>query len=227
MRVVITGANRGIGLEFVQQCLARGDEVWAGMRSVVRPSRLAPVERTGVLHVAALDVDNQWSVGKFAEVAGDAPLDLLINNAAVSGQRSNALAEASAEEAISTLGTNAVGPLRVTQALLPVLRAARAKVVHISSNLGSIQQNRDGGSYDYRMSKAALNMLARTMAAELRPEGIVSVLVSPGWVKTEMGGPDAPTSAREAVQAMLRFVDTLTLAESGGFFDASGAPLEF
>jgi len=229
MRVVVTGANRGIGLEFARQCVARGDDVWAGVRS---PTHSPELERSasgqsGELHIVALDVDDIWSVGKFAEQVGEAPLDLLINNAGVSGQRANALAEADAEQAISTLETNAIGPLRVTQALLPVLRAARAKVIHISSNQGSIKENRDGGSYDYRMSKAALNMLARTMAAELKPEGIVSVLVSPGWVQTEMGGPDAPMTPRESVQGMLKLIETLTIDKSGGFFDAYGVPLDF
>jgi len=229
MRVAITGANRGIGLEFARQCLDRGDEVWAGVRA---PERAVELEHLAgpsgsPPHVVALDVNQPASVRAFARALGDAALHLLINNAGVTGLRLNALALAEADDVLHTLAVNAVGPLRVTQALLPALRVGKAKVIHVSSALGSISDNRDGGSYGYRMSKAALNMLARTMAAELRREQIVTALLSPGWVQTGMGGPDAPTPVDASVRGMLRVIDSLTLAKSGGFFDTRGDRLRF
>jgi len=113
--------------------------------------------------------------------------------------------------------------LRVTSALLPLLRRSRgAKIANISSGLSSIQDNTSGGSYGYRMSKAALNMASRSLAQDLREEGIVTVVISPGWVQTDMGGADAPTPVTESVAGVIGVIDRLTLQDSGGFFSFRG-----
>jgi len=123
----------------------------------------------------------------------------------------------------STLDVNATGALRVTVALLPHLRRGAAKkLVHVTSGMGSITDNTSGGYYAYRMSKAALNMMSRSLAVDLRPEGITSVVINPGWVQTDMGGASAPTPVDESVRGILRVIDGATLADSGEFLNWKG-----
>jgi NAD(P)-dependent dehydrogenase (short-subunit alcohol dehydrogenase family) len=224
MNIVITGANRGIGLELTRQYLARGDSVHAGVRTPERSGELAALveSSSGRLRITACDVALETSVRAFA-AAVTGPVDLLINNAGVrSRERVDVLEELNLDDAARTFEVNALGPLRVTGALLPMLRRARgAKVAHIGSGLGSIG-NTSGGAYGYRMSKAALNMASHTMAHDLRAEGIVAVVLSPGWVRTDMGGSEAPTAVTESAAGLIGVIDRLTPQDSGGFFDFRG-----
>jgi NAD(P)-dependent dehydrogenase (short-subunit alcohol dehydrogenase family) len=226
MNVVITGANRGIGLELVRQFLARGDTVHAGVRdpaSATELSALGP-QHAGRLHVAACDVSDEVRVRAFAAgVPG--PVHLLVNNAGMR-ERPDGLEDLDAEALLRTFRVNAVGPLLLTRALLPQLRAAKgAKVASLGSGLGSISDNTSGDAYGYRMSKAALSMAMRSLAQDLREDGILAVVVSPGWVKTDMGGPEAPLSVTESAAGMVTFLDGLTPQQSGGFFDYKGERL--
>ncbi len=221
MHVVITGASRGIGLEFVRQYLARGDRVVAACREPARADALAAAAAPAGdrARVAACDVASDASVAAFAASLGDATVDLLVNNAGVGGGWES-LDGVATEVALETYNVNALGPVRVTRALLPHLaRSAAPRVAHVSSGMGSIGDNGSGGAYAYRMSKAALNMASRNLAVDLRPRGVVSVVINPGWVQTDMGGADAPTGARESVAAMIARFDALTLADSGRFLD--------
>lgn len=227
MQVVITGANRGIGLELARQCLARGEQVYAGVREPGRATQLAALVEPsgGRLRIECCDVASAESVRAFAAACGG-PVDLLINNA---GMRSRAddLEGLDLEAAARVFQVNALGALRVTMAMLPLLhRAVRAtkmaKIVNVSSNLASIADNTAGGSYGYRMAKAALNMATRSLAQDLRPEGVVAVALSPGWVQTDMGGPEAPLAVDLSVSGMLAVIDRLTLADSGEFLDHRG-----
>jgi NAD(P)-dependent dehydrogenase (short-subunit alcohol dehydrogenase family) len=166
-------------------------------------------------------------VKAFAAAVGDVAVDVLINNAGVKGKR-QPLAELDFEDAIRTIDTNALGAVRVTRALLPNLfRGEGKRVAHISSGLGSIADNTTGDAYAYRMSKAALNMASRSMAVDLRGEGIISVVLNPGWVKTDMGGPSAPTEVEESVRRMLGIINGLTLEQSGSFIDYRGHTIGF
>jgi NAD(P)-dependent dehydrogenase (short-subunit alcohol dehydrogenase family) len=225
MRVVVTGANRGIGLEFVRQLLARGEEVVAGAR---RPAEAAELQRLqagsgGRLAVHALDVTSDASVAAFAQAVGAGPVDLLLNNAGVLDGYGG-LEESEPAAVLRTLDVNAVGPLRVTRALLPALRrrGEGAKVVHVTSGMGSIADNTSGGAYGYRMSKAALNMAARSMAADLEGEGLLAAVINPGWVKTDMGGEGASLTAEESVRRMLAVIDGMGPEQSGAFLDYKG-----
>ena len=215
---VVTGANRGIGLEFARQLSARGGAVVGTAR---RPTEAEALRALGV-RVEPLDVADDASVAAFAKrLAGD-PVDALINNAGIgeSGPRIAALPIAGAERALQV---NALGALRVTQALLPNLRhGARRLVVGLSSGLSSLERNREGGWAAYRVSKAALNMIFRTLAAELAAEGFTCVVIDPGWVRTDMGGRGAPTPPEASVAAMLKTLDRLTPADSGRFLSARG-----
>jgi len=220
MQIIITGANRGIGLELARQFLSRGDEVIATARDTAAATELAALP--GNLRVHACDVTSDASVAAFVASLGDLAIDVLINNAGVMGKM-QALADLDMADVLHTIDTNALGPLRVTGALLPNLRrAATKKIVHISSGMGSISDNSSGGAYGYRMSKAALNMGCRSMANDLRGEGFIAVVVNPGWVQTAMGGRRAPTPVDESARKMLALIDQLTPAQSGTFLDYRG-----
>ncbi|RKH44873.1 SDR family oxidoreductase [Corallococcus sicarius] len=223
MNLVITGANRGIGLELTRQSLAQGDTVHAGTRDPAQAQELTALvgDSGGRLHVHALDVTSDESVRAFA-AALTGPVELLINNAGLRTRRDD-LEDLSLEDALQMLQVNALGTLRVTRAVLPRLREARgAKIASLSSGLGSIADNTSGGGYGYRMSKAALNMATRSLAQDLRGEGIISVAISPGWVQTDMGGASAPTPVSESAVGLLAVIGRLSLQDSGSYFDFRG-----
>jgi NAD(P)-dependent dehydrogenase (short-subunit alcohol dehydrogenase family) len=222
MRVVVTGANRGIGLELVRQLLARGDEVEAACR---RPEDAGELRELASPHlrVHRCDVADDASVRAFAAELGTAAIDLVINNAGVSGGQRQSLRELDFAEAARTYEIDALGPLRIALALLPhVRRGSGKKLVHVTSGLGSIGDNRSGGFYGYRMAKAALNMASKTLAVDLRGEGIVSVVINPGWVQTDMGGRNASVPVADSVRGILREIDAATLDRTGEFLDWKG-----
>jgi NAD(P)-dependent dehydrogenase (short-subunit alcohol dehydrogenase family) len=225
MEIVITGANRGIGLELARRYLERGATVHAAVRTPDPAGELALLAaKSERLRIGTCDVALDSSVASFAAALPSA-IDLLINNAGVRTRRDE-LADLELEEAIEMYQVNALGPMRVTRALLPRLRGASgAKVVNITSGLGSISDNDSGGSYGYRMSKAALNMASRSMSCDLASRGIVVVALSPGWVRTDMGGPRAAISVSQSAAGLLDVIDRLTLQDTGSFLDFRGERL--
>lgn len=237
MRALLTGANRGIGLEFARQMLQAGDTVVATCRDPAGAPELQALAAgaDGRGTVMALDVGDPRSVGAAAEqVRGhlDA-LDLLVNNAGMGhdpgfdeAASTGPLERLDAEAVLGVLRTNVVGPALVTQSVAGLLQTApRGVVLNISSGLGSISRAASPGNYAYAMSKAALNMLTRKLAVELRDQGTIAVTVSPGWVRTDMGGPNAPLSVEQSVADLLALVDRLSMAESGTFLDQLGQEL--
>ncbi|MEM1203964.1 MAG: SDR family oxidoreductase [Acidobacteriota bacterium] len=219
---LVTGANRGLGLEICRQLLARGEDVLATAR---RPKEATELAALGPRRLLPLDVGDPVSVADLADALGDDPIDVLVNNAGIggSGQGIEQLDFAGLERYVSI---NSLGPLRVTQALLPHLtRGGRRIVASISSNMGSLTNNRDGGAYGYRASKAALNMLNRSLAHELSGRGFVCVVLHPGWVRTDMGGDRAPLSPEESVAGMVRVMDGLGPDLNGAFLDHRGERL--
>lgn len=225
MHVLITGASRGLGLAFVRHYLNQGATVHAAARDPQAPAlqRLLP-DHAAALRLLPLDVQSDASVAALAAQVTD-PLDLLINNAGVR-ERPVGLHDIDLTDAARLFDVNALGPLRVTRALLPQLQRGQGKqVAHLSSDLASIARNTSGGGYAYRMTKAALNMASRCLAHELRPLGILSVVLSPGWARTDMGGASAPLSAEESVAGLAQVLARLTLSDSGGFFHYTGAAI--
>jgi NAD(P)-dependent dehydrogenase (short-subunit alcohol dehydrogenase family) len=226
-RVLVTGANRGLGLEFVRQLLARGARVIAACRQPGRALRLTELAAAhpGRLSVLPLDLNKERSINGLANEAGmltDA-LDLLVNNAGVlvSGERYGELA---AHTFADTFATNVIGPLLLTQALTPLLaHGAASRVINLSSDLGSLADTRALQTPSYAVSKAALNMVTRLTAAELGARGIIVISMNPGWVKTDMGGAHAPLEAQAAVAGMLSAIDALKLDDGGRFLDYTGA----
>lgn len=222
MHAVVTGANRGIGLELVRQLLARGDTVEATCREPELAHELAGL-RNDRLRIHKVDVTSDADVAALASALGDAAIDLVLNVAGTYGGTKQSLRALDLGDVMKTFDTNAVGALRVSLALLPhVRRGTGKKLVHVTSGMGSIEDNGSGGFYGYRMSKAALNMMSRSLAVDLRGEKIFSAVINPGWVQTDMGGPSAPTPVADSVRMMLHEIDRATLADSGAFLDYKG-----
>lgn len=219
--VVITGANRGLGLEFSRQFAAAGATVIATAR---RPDDAEELRKLGV-RIEQLDVADSASVAQFRQRIGDMPVDILINNAGI-GSWLYRLEDVDADALDRHFQVNTLGPMRVTQALLPSLRRSTGRtVVNITSDLASLERNTRGGAYGYRESKAGLNMFTRTLAAELRPQGFICIVISPGWVRTEMGGPQAEQTPTESVAGIIRVLRGLTPEDSGKFLDYRGEEL--
>ena len=226
MRFVVTGANRGIGLEFVKQLTGRGEEVDATARAPEEASDLRDLLQPGVrLRIHQLDVGDDASVTAFAGQLPSGPVDVLVNNAGVSGVKGGEPIDPA--DILRVFNVNAVGTLRVVRALLPRLREGKAKkIVNLTSQLGSISEA-TGGRYAYRLSKAALNMATRLLAEDLRADGIRTVALHPGWVQTRMGGTAAPLPPEQSIRGMLRIIDGLTAEQSGRIFDFQGREIPF
>ncbi len=228
-RALITGASRGLGLEFVRQWLDRGDTVFALAR---RPERSAGLEELARAHGERLalvecDVADDASVtaSRRAVARRTDRLDLLVNNAGVYSKAEVALESLDFGELRSVFEVNVIGALRTAREFLPLLRQGRfPRLVQITSLMGSIDDNHSGGTWAYRISKAALNMATRNLAHALQKDGITAVALHPGWVRTDMGGKSAPLSPGEAVAGLIATIDRLTAQQSGGFFGRDGAP---
>ena len=217
--VVITGANRGLGLAFARRFSADGFHVIGTAR---QPDKAVELRALGV-RIEQLDVTDAGSVRRLGEAIGDAAVDILINNAGIGGGWGRPLKDVDIDEAERILQVNCLGPMRVTQALLPALhKGDRKLIVNITSILGSIERNTRGGSYGYRESKAALNMFTRSIAAELEPHGFTCIAMNPGWVKTDMGGPNARLTPEQSIDAMVKVIEGLSTDHSGHFYSHGG-----
>ena len=239
---LVTGANRGIGLEFVRQLLARGDHVVAACRHPGKASALNALagEHPGRLHVLPLDVADAKSRASLLHdlplvLGDDGRIDLLLNNAGVlhSGERFGHVEQAMLDD---SLRTNAIGPFLLAQALVPLLcdvapghaddtGSPRTVIANISSQLGSIANTTRFGTPSYAISKAAQNMASALLANALAERGILVLALHPGWVQTEMGGAQAQVTPADAVAGLLRVIDAATPSRSGAFLDWRGASL--
>ena len=225
---LVTGANRGLGLEFTRQLLARGERVVATCRHPGRAIELVRLAgaHPGHLAVLPLALPDARSIAELArEVAAlDIRIDVLVNNAGmlVEGERFGAIESKALRDSFAT---NAEGAFLLTQALAPRL-ARGAKVVNLSSTLGSIAATDSLYSPSYSISKAALNMASRLLSIALDGRAIV-VAMSPGWVNTDMGGAAAPQAPVDAVRSMLAAIDALDASASGTFVDEQGRPLRW
>ncbi len=219
--VLITGANRGIGLEYARQFEAKGYTVIGTARNPGEATELAAL---GV-RVEALDVTDAASVAALAQRLDGVPIDVLVNNAGVADRSEPGIETTDLAMFERTLAVNTLGPLRVTQALLPNLRAGERKhIVNMSSRLGSIALN--NGKYPaYRASKAALNQVSRNLSVDLGKQGFVVVVVHPGWVRTEMGGAEAPLLPDESVRGLVALIEKLDASNNGRFYDYLGAEI--
>lgn len=221
--VLITGANRGLGLAFATSFAADGWSVHACCR---HPEKCRPLQQLGEgVQLHRLDVTDGLQVESLARSLGDEPLDLLINNAGL-GSGAGGLEQIDFEEWQRVLAVNTLAPARLAAAFWPaVVASERRTIVNVSSLMGSLADNGSGGFYAYRSSKAALNMVTRNIAIELEDRGAIVVAVHPGWVRTDMGGAQAKLTPEQSVEGLRRLIDGLTPEQSGGFFDWQGREL--
>ncbi|ALK08222.1 SDR family oxidoreductase [Blastochloris viridis] len=223
---LITGANRGIGLGIVEQLVLRGERVFVCARNPdVDPLAVLAGKHPGQVTLHRLDVTDQASVDALADAIAGQPLDVLINNAGIHGPERQGALDMDFEGFARTLAVNTLAPLRVSQALVSNLEAGiKPRIVMISSIMGQLARPMPG-DVAYCTSKTALNKVMQALALELKDAGIAVAAVHPGWVKTDMGGPQAPLAVAESARNLIATIDALTLAQTGSFFNYDGTPL--
>ncbi len=226
MKVLITGANRGIGLEFVRQFAARGERVFATCRQPAEAIELQDLkaQNPNLVSITALDVTNPSSIVDSYNTIGTQTetLDLLINNAGINID-DGSFGDLDLDTMQSILTVNSIAPMLVTQQYLDLVKAgSKPKIINVSSGNGSLTNLVMTGYYSYSASKAALNMYSLRLSHDLKDTGVIVIILHPGWVKTDMGGPNAAIAPEDSIKSMLQFVDTLTLDKSGGYYDYAG-----
>ncbi|SDY92348.1 SDR family oxidoreductase [Nitrosomonas sp. Nm58] len=226
--VLITGSNRGLGLEWCRQYAEAGWRVFATCRFPAQAEELQRLEsKNNALTRHRLDVTDPDQINALAGELADNPIDLLINNAGIYFEKYVRPDQATDYEAWAhTFRVNSMGALRVSRAFLDHLRRSQKRlIVAITSHMGSIAEIESPGSYYYRSSKAALNAAMKGFSLELRPLQIGVLLLHPGWVRTRMGGSDGPLLPQKSVESMRTLVDAFTLADSGRFFRYDGSEI--
>jgi len=222
--VMITGANRGIGLELARQYGADGWTVIATCRNPIQPGDLATI--AGDIQVHGLDVTNHAQVDRLAQDLDGTAIDLLVNNAGIYGPRSMSADGMDYGAWEDVLRTNTLAPLKVAAAFTDHVAASdQKKLVTISSIMASIADNTGGGEYIYRSSKAAVNMVMKSFAVDVAAREIIVAMFHPGWVQTDMGGPGAAIDVLTSVTGLKAAFAGLTAADTGGFFNYDGKPL--
>lgn len=217
-KILITGASRGIGLELVRQYAARGDaQVFAAVRNPLTANVLKAL--AGQIELVPLEVTDAALVDKAVQLVRDKTdaLDVLINNAGIEPE-GQSFDQITPETMLQTYTVNSVAPLMIAKAFVDLLaKGNNPRLINISSEMGSIEARDYGGSYAYCASKAALNMITRGLAADLRSRKICAVALDPGWVQTDMGGRSASLKPEQSVRGMLKVIDGLTIKQSGSF----------
>jgi len=235
-RILITGANRGLGLEITRQYLDRGDMVFATARQLEAATELQQLKQQYAdrLHLLTLDLTDEASIADSQQAvrAHTDSLDILVNNAGVYPEGNpdkvdnQRLGQLGFEDALYAMRSNAIGPLLVTQAFLPLLKASsQGRIISLSSGLGSLTWKASGNPYHYSASKAALNMYMRSLAAEVGNQSLITVVVDPGWIRTGMGGEAASIAPHDSARGILKLTDQLHTEDNGCFLTWQGQPV--
>ncbi len=227
--ILITGANRGIGLEFAKQYLNNGWRVIACCRKPDEAHELKKLkDQNRFLTILPLDTSMNESIHHLSQLIKDEPIDLLLNNAGVWGPQNQTFGKTDSTAALEVFKINTLAPLLIVEVLINNIANSQLKLIaNMSSNMGSISHNTQGDSYIYRASKAALNAITKSMAIDLKEKGIIVVSLHPGWVQTDMGSSNAPISPAESVKGMREVLSHLTLAKTGNFIDYDGHKLDW
>ena len=226
--VFVTGANRGLGLEFARQYARDGWKTIAACRAPksARELKALQSQHPDRITILALDVIDAGSVRAAAAQLRGEPIDLLINNAGVGGVPAQKIGSLDYAAWARVIDTNVLGPARVTEALLDnVASGGDKRIVTLTSRMGSIADNSSGGSYAYRSSKAGVNAVMKSFSIDLAPRGITCVVVHPGWVRTDMGGAGGKLAPAESVKALRALIDSLKPGDAGKFFNYDGSEL--
>ena len=225
--VLITGANRGLGYEFVKQYSENGFEVLACCRNRNNAKELKELaETSNKIKVYELDVGNVKAIKSLSQQLQNEKIDVLINNAGI--YRSSTVGNINYDEWIESFKVNTIAPYQIVENFLnQIINGDLKKVVSITSKMGSIDDNTSGGSYIYRSSKTALNSMMRSLTHDLKNQGIATLTLHPGWVRTDMGGPGGWIDSFESVQGMIKQIDKLTLDNSGTYLDYAGKSINW
>jgi NAD(P)-dependent dehydrogenase (short-subunit alcohol dehydrogenase family) len=226
--VLITGANRGLGLEFCRQYAEAGWRVLACCREPARAAALRNLaSRHPSLSLHRLDVSDFGQIDALSRELAAQPIDVLLNNAGIYGDSERiAFGALDYDLWLKVFTINTEAPVKMAEAFLPqVSRSSRKLIVSMTSLMGSMGDNRGGGSIMYRTSKAALNAAMKSLSIDLRGRGIGVLLLHPGWVRTDMGGSNAPTAPEDSIAGLRRVIEAFTPGDSGRFFDFRGQEL--
>ncbi|MFM9913259.1 MAG: SDR family oxidoreductase [Methylophilaceae bacterium] len=228
---LITGANRGLGLEFVRQLSAQNWRVFACCRNPSEADALLQLAQasSGNISLHTLTVDNPSHISQLAATLKDQAIDLLLNNAGMYlGGNGERFGYSASEEWLKVFQTNTIAPLKMAEAFVENVAKSELKIIaNITSKMGSLGDNTSGGAYMYRSSKAALNMVVKSMAQDLESRGIKVALLHPGWVRTDMGGPNALISPQQSVAGMLKIILSFGWQDSGRFLAYDGQEIEW
>ena len=225
--ILITGSNRGIGLELVKHYASNGWQVHACCRNPDNADALQKLATEfSLITVHALDVINASQLSALSEQLQDTPIDILFNNAGVYGPNDANFGNTDTEEWLTCLHINTIAPLKVCEAFINNVEKSELKIIAaMSSKMGSMADNGSGGSYVYRSSKAALNAAMVSAAIDLKPKKIKVAILHPGWVKTDMGGPNAEINTEQCVKQLRTTLGKMTLQNSGNFFEIDGSTI--
>ena len=228
MNILITGANRGIGLEMVKYAIQQGWRVFACCRNPNNAEGLFNIAKlsNGQISVHIADMQELSTLQALSYELRNDPIDILINNAGIYGSDKNTFGSVDAASWLQTFQVNSIAPLKMVEAFSEQLFMGKRKLVAcMSSKMGSMADNGYGASYIYRSSKAALNAVVKSLSIDLKEQGIISVALHPGWVKTDMGGTNAEITTQECVEQIFKNLSELTIDDSGRFIDIDGSDI--
>ena len=227
INVLVTGANRGLGLGFVTNYLGKNVNVVSTTRDLKSSMELLALKERfpDNLEIFELDLLKESAGDTLANFLGERPIDILINNAGI-GSTNQHFQAVSPKPWLEVLKVNLIAPLMVTQSIIDnVKKGVDKKIYFLSSQLGSIEDNTSGGMYIYRSSKTGLNQVVKSLSVDLKPQGITVISLHPGWVKTDMGGPNAPVSIDESIEGMTQVIHTTDIRDTGRFLNYDGKEL--
>ena len=227
-KILVTGANRGLGLGLVKKFLKNNEKVICTTRNISKSKELILYKEkyNDNLEICELDLLDKDSPNILSNFLGNEPIDLFINNAGVIGHLAQHFKSVSSNHWLEVLKVNLIAPLLITQSIIKnIEKSSERKIYFISSKVGSIEDNKSGGMYIYRSSKTALNQVVKSLSIDLKPLGISVISLHPGWVRTEMGGPNALISVEESVNGMVDVISNTSIINSGQFINYDGTRL--
>ena len=222
--VLVTGANRGLGLEFAKQYAAEGWRVYAACRDPKKADQLNEIisKSSGRVTMHSLDVTRLEQFDALANELKDQPIDILLSNAGIAS-RGLRFGSTDYKAWAEMFLINSMATMKLAEVFVEhVARSEKKMIVAITSKMGSIADNTSGGGYLYRSSKAAVNMVVRSLAVDLKSRAITSVVLHPGWVKTDMGGEQAPVPVEQSIKSLRKVISKITITDSGKFYQYDG-----
>lgn len=228
--LLITGANRGLGLELTKEHLKLGWQVHATCRSPNAATKLKALRNSesGSLTIHKLDVSNEQQIIDLKSELTDTPIDVLFNNAGVYAAASGEFGKSDATVWLNSFNINVISPMKMMEAFVDNVASSDKKIIAtMSSKMGSINDNTSGGCYAYRSTKTALNSVVMSASLDLKDRGITVLALHPGWVRTDMGGPNGELSVEESAAGLLNNLNNTSIKDSGSFFDVDGTIIEW